>query len=130
MSRNDADAKTTLGIAGEDPVAIPAASTKSAFQQLLASDAALFLNDEEFAESVVYIPHVGTEVTINAVVDRAPIRVKPGAGGQATRQVAQGVIEIYIANDATLGRASITERFDRVTLAEQQGGSTMKTVRV
>lgn len=71
------------------------------------------------SESVTYTPHGGTAVTRDAIVERSPVRVDQHGG----RQAAQGVVEVWIANHATLGVSSVKERFDKVALPEKVGGS-------
>jgi hypothetical protein len=89
------------------------------FQENLTADLAVLLNTDEFAESVTYTPSGGSAKTINALVDRNPMRMLEAAA----MGFQQAGLEIYIANDATLGVTSVKEGLDTVTLKLRQGDS-------
>lgn len=91
----------------------------------MAADAAgVFLNSDHFAESITYTPHNELAVSIKAIVNRSPVRPVEHGG----KPLPGNLIEIEIANHATLGRTSIKERFDKVTLPLREGGSAVDLV--
>jgi hypothetical protein len=67
---------------------------------VIAADSALFVDDDVFGESIVYIPFGGAERTINAVVNRNPPE-KDFASGNELPQ-----LTIVVRNDATYGISS------------------------
>ncbi len=77
------------------------------------------LNTGEFAEAVVYTPSGGSPKTVNAIVVRERIESK---GPDHTIALSRGA-EIYIANDAALGTASINKNNDTVSFPVQIGGT-------
>jgi hypothetical protein len=98
------------------PIIIPG---KTYLKDQLAVDMVnLFLNENEFAEYIVYTPKGGVEKTIKAIVDRQ--RINPA--GEDTGRSLQGQIEITIANNETYGISTIIKGGDKVTLPEKIGG--------
>jgi len=90
-----------------------------AFKSDLAQDAAkTFLNSDEFAEDVTYTPKGGVAKVIKAVVNRK--RIDPASEDAGRILINQ--CEIFIANDAVSGIASINKGGDLVSLAEVIGG--------
>lgn len=82
----------------------------------------VFLNSDEFAESITYTPYGGSAKTINAVILRE--RLLPN-GVDAGRSVGRDA-EILIANDSTEGVTSVTYRgpnLDTVSFPVNQGGT-------
>ena len=61
----------------------------------------VFINADEFAESVVYIKRPGITRTINAVVFRQSVGSSDEAGG-----ISVPFFEVHVANSDTLGIAS------------------------
>lgn len=91
-----------------------------AFKSDLAQDAAkTFLNSDEFAEDITYIPKGGVAKVVKAVVNRK--RIDPASEDAGRILINQ--CEIFIANDAVSGIASINKGGDLVSLAEVIGGS-------
>lgn len=89
------------------------------FKDQTADDAVnVFLNSDEFAEFVTYTPKNSSLKSIKAVVNREPMRIVGGS-----RQVAVGVVEIEVANDATYGVTTVKESHDIVTLPYKVGGT-------
>lgn len=86
----------------------------------LSTDAgAVFLNSDHFAESITYTPHNGLSKSIKAVIDRSPVRPVERGG----KPLPGNIVEIWIANHATDGVASVKERFDKVSLPIREGGA-------
>ena len=95
------------------------------FLDLLQTDAAVFFNAEEFAESVVYTPSGQSPVMLNAVVNRNPERDMTASGAPFLL-----VFEVWIANHPTLGLQAITERLDKVALKVRVGDAATRDFRV
>ena len=74
-------------------------------------DSSLFLADH--GEEITYIPYSALDVTITAVIERNPVSQIQNVGG---RSFPAKIIELWIANDETVGRAEIKERFDKVSV--------------
>jgi len=88
------------------------------FKTQMAADAVnAFLNGNEFAEEITYIPHGGVSRDIQAVVTRR--RVQPAAETSSRSLVDQ--MEIQIANHASSGVTSIKKGFDKVIIADPGG---------
>jgi len=83
------------------------------FKSQLASDAAVFLNSQEFAESVIYEPHGAAPKTIQAVINRGTFVDSIRLGQHAFNAK---VVDIQIANDATLGITNPKAGIDYVQL--------------
>lgn len=77
-----------------------------------------FLNIAEFAEDITYTPKGGVAKAIKAVVNRK--RIDPASEDAGRILINQ--CEIFIANDAASGIASINKGGDLVLLAEVIGG--------
>lgn len=67
---------------------------------------------EEFGEAIIYEPAGQPVVAIQAQVFRTPLNVELYGDGTWT----QDMVELVIANHATLGRSSIALDQDRVSL--------------
>lgn len=90
------------------------------FKSQLDDDAVnVFLNSDEFAESITYTPSGGSPKTIKAVVSRE--RVDPDS--QARGNVLINQAEIHIAKDSTYGVASVSKGADKVSFPAIIGGS-------
>ena len=87
------------------------------FKDNLKADARTFLNTDEFAESLTYIPHGGMAKVIKAVVTRERIDPASGNFGRSLKNEA----EVYIMNDDTEGVTAIDKTNDRVILKELDG---------
>jgi hypothetical protein len=87
------------------------------FKDNLKADARTFLNTDEFAENLTYIPHGGTAKVIKAVVTRG--RIDP-ASGNFSRSL-KNEAEVYIMNDETEGVTAIDKTNDRIVLKELDG---------
>lgn len=71
----------------------------------------LFLNTDEFAESIIYTPNGGSPKVIKALVVRERLQADgPDQGRVLNRQA-----EIYVANDAVQGIASVDKGNDTVS---------------
>lgn len=81
----------------------------------------VFMNTDEFAESIVYTPKCGTAKTIPAIVDR----FQPDAKSQDQARVLQKTATIIIHNDATNGVTEIDTKGDKVTFAPIVGQATV-----
>ena len=90
-----------------------------AFKSDLAQDAAkTFLNSEEFAEDITYTPKGGVAKVIKAVVNRK--RIDPASEDAGRILINQ--CEIFIANDAVSGIASINKGGDVFHLRRLSAG--------
>ena len=90
------------------------------FKSQLDDDAVnVFLNTDEFAESLVYTPYAGTPVTIKAIIVRE--RIDPGSEDHG--RILQNQSEIYIANDADEGITSVDKGRDKVSFPKLVGGT-------
>lgn len=78
-----------------------------------------FLNPDEFAEEIVYIPSGGTPKTMNALVARKQIE----ADEQDQGHVLENQCEVYVANDAVTGVSSVQKGKDTLSFPEQEGGA-------
>lgn len=99
------------------------------FKDNLSSDMAVFLNSDEFGESITYTPHGGSPISIVALIDRD--HPNPGRDDVRTdRQFPVNTVQLTIAKHATLGVASVKERFDRVALKRKisDAGTTTFTI--
>lgn len=95
------------------------------FKDQLSSDALnTFLNSDEFAEEITYIPSGGASKIIKAVIVREGLEPSSENASRSLRKQA----EIYIANDDVEGVASIDKKDDRITLNDIEG--TAKEVRI
>lgn len=89
--------------------------------QMLTDATAVFLNEDEFAESIVYRPFNGTPRTISALVTRNPPADLNGV------PYAQGtfVMIVEVANSETTGIAlsELNTGKDFADIAEKYGGT-------
>lgn len=76
-----------------------------------------FLNTNEFAEEITYIPSVGPPRIIRAVVVREGLEPSSENMSRSLKNQA----EVYIANDDTDGVTQIDKKDDRVTLNDVEG---------
>lgn len=83
----------------------------------IASDASIFTNSDEFGESVVYRPKVGTARSISATV----FRLLPQANDDENRSLT--VFEVHVANSSTTGIAAseINLGGDEIDLSDRVG---------
>ncbi len=77
----------------------------------------VFLNEDEFAESITYTPKGGSPKTLSAIVNRQ--RLIPAS--ETTGRILTNQIEIIIANDSAYGVTSINKGGDQVALPERIG---------
>src|SRR3989338_1491513 len=71
----------------------------------------LFLNTDEFAESITYTPNGGSPKAVKALVVRERLQADgPDQGRVLNRQA-----EVYVANDATEGVISVDKGNDTVS---------------
>jgi len=90
------------------------------FKDQLAADAVIiFLNTDEFAEDITYTPKGEGAKSIRAMV----VRKRSDAADQGAGRIAQNQAEVYIANDAITGVASVDKGDDEVSFPEIIGGS-------
>ncbi|MFA5316198.1 MAG: hypothetical protein WC369_02100 [Dehalococcoidales bacterium] len=95
------------------------------FKDAIKEDAtAVFLNTNEFAETIVYTPKNGVGKSIKAIVDRE--RISPA--DEDSGRVLLNQVKILIANDATYGVISIVKGTDQVSLPEVVGGTAIDWV--
>ncbi len=99
------------------PVIIPGRTYLK--DQLAVDTINTFLNENEFAEWIVYTPKSGTEKTIKAIVDRP--RAQPA--GEDTGRILLNEYSIMIANNETYGAITINKGGDMVTLLDRIGGT-------
>jgi len=83
------------------------------FKTQLVADNPVFLNSDEFAESVIYEPHGAAPKTIKAVINRGPFVDSIRLGQHAFNAK---VVDLQIANDATLGVTNPKAGIDYVQL--------------
>ena len=85
-------------------------------EQVEADVAAVFLNEDEFAESITYTPTGGVARTILAIVDRQDETIEYRDGGQVRVRVR----EIHVADHATTGidYDSLALQTDTVTITD------------
>jgi len=83
-----------------------------------------FLDGEAFAEDVTYTPKGGMPKVIKAVIIRK--RLDPAYEDTGRTLINQG--EIFIANDAAAGIASINKGGDIVSFAETIGGAVINWI--
>lgn len=85
--------------------------------QLSIDTVKIYLNSDEFAESITYTPEGGGPKSIKAVIVRE--RLDPGS--ENVSRSLRNQAEVYIANDETAGITSIDKKDDRVTLNDIEG---------
>lgn len=92
-----------------------------------ADSSAIFLNVDEFAESVVYKPRNGGARTIYAIVDRDPPAVYDAAGN-----VVLPAFRLSVRNSCTLGISSkeLDTGGDSVELVRKLGDAVPVTVSI
>lgn len=79
----------------------------------------VFLNTNEFAESISYTPYGQSAKTIKALVTRSPV----GPDNQSRSLIPKDAILIQISTDDTYGVASVTKGMDSASLPEREGGT-------
>ncbi|MEI8350091.1 MAG: hypothetical protein WCI77_08045 [Candidatus Omnitrophota bacterium] len=90
------------------------------FKEILDNDVKnVFLNTNEFAESITFTPYGGTAKSIKAIVQRS--RLDPASEDTGRSLLNQA--EIFIANDSVEGVTSINKGQDKVSLPATIGGS-------
>jgi hypothetical protein len=89
------------------------------FKTAIATDYVTFLNATEHAESIRYTAKGASVKIINAVIERKRLEVSPQDGNRSLKKEC----EIYIANNATYGVAEVTKGVDKVSFAENIGGT-------
>jgi hypothetical protein len=110
--------KGEIRFVNERVLVAPAGS--GTFKDQLAADAVnIFLNNNEFAEEIVYTPKGGTAKTIKAIVDREQLF----PAGEDSGRVLQNQVKISIATDTTYGIGTINLGGDTVDLPERIGGA-------
>jgi hypothetical protein len=83
-----------------------------------------FLNTNEFAEEITYTPKGGAPKIIKAVIIRK--RLDPAYEDTGRVLINQG--EVFVANDAVSGVASINKGGDIVSFAETIGGTAINWI--
>ncbi len=78
----------------------------------------VYLNSDEFAETITYTPKNGSPKSIKAVV----IRGRLGAGGEDAGRILRNQCEVYIANDTTDGVTSVDKGDDKLDFPKLAGG--------
>lgn len=98
------------------------------FQTQLAVDmVTTFADTAYFGESVSYTPSGGSPVTRNAVIRR---RVTPRDMNRGSVESPINTFEVWIANDATTGVASVKAGFDTVAFKKVLSDAANTTFRV
>jgi len=88
------------------------------FKDQLSQDSIItFLNSDEFAEEITYIPSVGPPKIIKAVIVREGLEPSSENASRSLRKQA----DVYIANDETDGVIAIDKKDDRITLNDVEG---------
>jgi uncharacterized phosphosugar-binding protein len=88
------------------------------FKSLIADDMGrIFMNTDEFAEPILYVPKCGAPVTIAAVIDRSQANTRPEDRGRVLHRSA----EIMISNHPEDGVAQIDDKGDKVLFAPHPG---------
>jgi hypothetical protein len=77
-----------------------------------------FLNTNEFAEDITYVPYGGTNKSIKAVLIRRGL----DPAGEDTGRIMHNQVEIMIARDINYGMTSIKKGQDKVILPANIGG--------
>ena len=87
----------------------------------------VFLNEDEFAEQIVYFPRAGGQKTIKAIVDREPVGFYDAAG-----QVVLPAYVVTIANNSDVGIEfdDIDRGGDEVELVDKFGEAERKRLTV
>lgn len=88
--------------------------------QLSADALSVFLNINEFGETIVYTPKGESGKSISAIIDREPQQTSKQDKNRSSRKQC----ELFIANDSTYGVVSITKGVDKVSFSEILGGAT------
>lgn len=83
-----------------------------------------FLDGAAFAEDITYTPKAGAPKIIKAVI----IRKRLDPAYEDTGRVLLNQAEVFIANDATAGVASINKGGDTVSFAETIGGAAINWI--
>lgn len=92
----------------------------------MATDAVtVFLNEDEFAESIVYMPREGGQRTISAIVNRSP----PADMNGVPYAQAIPVYHVQVANNATTGISvdELDTNKDQIELPDKDGGTVTTT---
>ncbi len=76
-----------------------------------------FLNTNEFAEEITYIPAGGISRIIKALVNRGQI----APGRQDEQRTLQNQAELFVLNDETQGISQINKKDDRITFTDLEG---------
>lgn len=92
--------------------------------QLKTDSLNVFLNADEFAETITYTPKGAAGKSIKAQVFRK--RLDPA--GEDAGRVLLNQTEIMIANDATYGVTAINKGGDAVSLPERVGGGNINWI--
>lgn len=92
------------------------------FKNQLSSDAVnVFLNNDESAEEITYIPKSGSSKPMKAIATRHGT-----SPGRETDRILQNQMEIEIANDEVYGVTSVNQGGDKVSIPEHVGGSAVE----
>lgn len=93
------------------------------FDDIMAFDAAAFVDSDALGETVTYTPRNGTAVEIKATILRN--EPEPLESNAQTLRYGKSInIEAFIRNHATLGRTSIDTGGDTITTSARYGGET------
>jgi len=77
----------------------------------------VFMNSDEFAESIMYSPADSTDREINAIVNRERLKPDPLSDNRKLSRQA----EIYIANDPDSGVSKVIKGQDKVSFPVYEG---------
>jgi hypothetical protein len=80
------------------------------------------LNNDEFAETIVYTPFGQSGKTLKAIVIRERLETSQLDSGRSLSRQA----EIHIANDLSLGVVSVSKGKDEVQMPVYEGGSPLE----
>ena len=102
----------------KSPSAVSATIAPSDLKEQMADDFVnVFLNENEFSESITYIPSGGTAKQIYGIITRN--RIEPDQQGHSKSLMNQVIIDI--ANDPTYGVVTINKGQDKVSLPAIKG---------
>jgi hypothetical protein len=93
----------------------------SGFQDMLAADAAIFVNADEFGEAVVYVPRNGATRSISAQVQREVPEGDEQLQGTITPSL---FVTVRNSNSIGISSAEVNTGGDKVRLAQRVGGAT------
>ena len=92
------------------------------FKTQIEQDASVFLNTDEFAETIEYVPVAALKKSIPALIVREELT--PAA--EERGRVLQRQVEIYVSSDAAQGIESVTVSEDKALFPATPGGGAVE----